>query len=68
MTDRPVLHLSLPVDDLHAARSFYEHTLGCRIGREREDWFDAWFYWSLLVFLAYFSLFLLVFTGLFSLL
>ena len=44
MTDRPVLHLSLPVDDLHAARSFYEHTLGCRIGREREDWFDAWFY------------------------
>jgi extradiol dioxygenase family protein len=44
MTDRPVLHLSLPVDDLRAARSFYEHTLGCRIGREREDWFDAWFY------------------------
>jgi len=44
MTDRPVLHLSLPVDDLHAARAFYENTLGCRIGREREDWFDAWFY------------------------
>ena len=44
MTDRPVLHLSLPVDDLHAARDFYECTLGCRIGREREDWFDAWFY------------------------
>jgi extradiol dioxygenase family protein len=44
MTDRPVLHLSLPVDDLHAARVFYERTLGCRIGREREDWFDAWFY------------------------
>ena len=44
MTDRPVLHLSLPVDDLHAARDFYERTLGCRIGREREDWFDAWFY------------------------
>jgi extradiol dioxygenase family protein len=32
------------VDDLHAARVFYERTLGCRIGREREDWFDAWFY------------------------
>ena len=44
MTDRPVLHLSLPVDDLHAARDFYERTLGCRIGREREDWFDAWFF------------------------
>jgi extradiol dioxygenase family protein len=39
-----VLHLSLPVDDLHAARDFYERTLGCRIGREREDWFDAWFF------------------------
>ena len=44
MTDRPVLHLSLPVDDLRAARDFYERTLGCRIGREREDWFDVWFY------------------------
>jgi extradiol dioxygenase family protein len=44
MTDSPVLHLSLPVDDLRAARSFYENILGCRIGREREDWFDAWFY------------------------
>ena len=44
MTDRPVLHLSLPVDDLRAAKDFYERTLGCRIGREREDWFDAWFF------------------------
>ncbi len=44
MTARPVLHLSLPVDDLHAARDFYDCPLGCRLGREREDWFDAWFY------------------------
>ena len=44
MTDQPVLHLSLPVNDLHAARDFYENTLGCRIGRTREDWFDAWFF------------------------
>ena len=44
MADRPVLHLSLPVNDLRAARDFYEHTLGCRIGRTREDWFDAWFF------------------------
>jgi extradiol dioxygenase family protein len=42
--DRPVLHLSLPVDDLRAAKDFYERTLGCRIGRDQEDWFDAWFY------------------------
>ena len=44
MADQPVLHLSLPVNDLSAARDFYEHTLGCRIGRTREDWFDAWFF------------------------
>ena len=44
MADQPVLHLSLPVNDLHAARDFYETTLGCRIGRTREDWFDAWFF------------------------
>jgi extradiol dioxygenase family protein len=44
MADRPVLHLSLPVNDLRAARDFYEHTLECRIGRTREDWFDAWFF------------------------
>ena len=44
MADQPVLHLSLPVNDLHAARDFYENTLGCRIGRTREDWFDAWFF------------------------
>ena len=44
MIDRPVLHLSLPVDDLRAAKDFYERTLGCRIGRDQEDWFDAWFY------------------------
>ena len=44
MADQPVLHLSLPVNDLRAARDFYENTLGCRIGRTREDWFDAWFF------------------------
>ena len=44
MADRPVLHLSLPVNDLRAARDFYETTLGCRIGRTREGWFDAWFF------------------------
>ena len=44
MADQPVLHLSLPVNDLRAAQDFYENTLGCRIGRTREDWFDAWFF------------------------
>ena len=40
----PILHLSLPVDDLAAARSFYEEALGCRLGRARDRWFDVWFF------------------------
>jgi uncharacterized protein len=40
----PTLHLSLPVDDLDAARDFYELGLGCRIGRVRDQWFDVWFF------------------------
>jgi len=44
MADTPVIHLSLPVNDLVTARDFYENVLGCSIGREREDWFDAWFF------------------------
>ena len=40
----PILHLSLPVDDLDAARTFYESVLGCRVGRVRERWFDVWFF------------------------
>jgi extradiol dioxygenase family protein len=39
-----VLHLSLPVDDLDAARRFYVEAFGCRVGREREDWIDLWFF------------------------
>jgi extradiol dioxygenase family protein len=42
--DTPTLHLSLPVDDLVAARRFYEDGLGCRIGRVRDGWFDVWFF------------------------
>jgi extradiol dioxygenase family protein len=44
MPEAPILHLSLPVRDLAAARSFYADTLGCRIGREREGWLDVWFH------------------------
>jgi uncharacterized protein len=40
----PILHLSIPVDDLAAARRFYESTLGCRVGRVRSDWLDVWFF------------------------
>ena len=44
ITDTPVIHLSLPVNDLVVARDFYEYVLGCRIGRESNGWFDAWFF------------------------
>ena len=44
ITDTPVIHLSLPVNDLVATRDFYENVLGCLIGRESNDWFDAWFF------------------------
>lgn len=40
----PVLHLSIRVHDLRAARAFYVDTLGCRPGRAREDWIDLWFF------------------------
>jgi uncharacterized protein len=40
----PILHLSLPVADLDAARSFYVDTLGCELGRVRDGWIDVWFY------------------------
>lgn len=43
-TSGPILHLSLPVDDLDAARRFYVDALGCRVGRVREDWIDVWFF------------------------
>lgn len=40
----PVLHLSIAVDDLEAARSFYVDVLGCTPGRVREQWVDVWFF------------------------
>lgn len=40
----PILHLSLPVDDLAAVRAFYEDALGCRVGRVRDEWIDVWFF------------------------
>ena len=30
-------HLAFPVDDLHAARTFYTEVLGCTTGREKEE-------------------------------
>ena len=41
---RPILHLSLPVRDLHAARDFYVEALGCQAARTRHDFVDVWFF------------------------
>ena len=40
----PVIHLSVPVHDLEAARRFYVDALGCDPGRMRDDWMDVWFF------------------------
>jgi len=39
-----VLHLSIPVHDLEAARRFYVDVLGCEPGRVRDGWIDVWFF------------------------
>ncbi len=40
----PILHLSLAVRDLDAAREFYVDGLGCAPGRVRAGWVDVWFH------------------------
>jgi extradiol dioxygenase family protein len=41
---QPILHLSVPVRDLRAARDFYVDALGCRAARTRDDFVDVWFF------------------------
>ncbi|HZH43807.1 MAG TPA: VOC family protein [Lysobacter sp.] len=40
MMTRPIFHLSLPVRDLAATRTFYCTFLGATAGRIRPDWMD----------------------------
>jgi extradiol dioxygenase family protein len=40
----PILHLSLPVEDLAIAQEFYVTVLGCRLGRTGPGGADVWFY------------------------
>ena len=40
----PILHLSIPVADLDAAREFYIDGLGCRPGQAMTGGMDVWFY------------------------
>ncbi len=43
-TPEAILHLSIPVRDLDAARRFYVDAFGSAVGRERDDWVDVWFF------------------------
>ncbi|MEM8977603.1 MAG: VOC family protein [Pseudomonadota bacterium] len=40
----PLFHLSIPVDDLDRAKTFYLDTLGCKMGRETKGRFDINFF------------------------
>ncbi|PCJ32357.1 MAG: glyoxalase [Alphaproteobacteria bacterium] len=40
----PRFHLAFPVTDLAEARRFYTGVLGCKLGRESENWIDFDFY------------------------
>ena len=44
MAAMPPFHLAFPVDDLAAARGFYEGVLGCRVGRTDPHWIDFEFF------------------------
>ncbi len=41
MKPRHIFHLSIPVMDLHTAKTFYIEVLGATVGRETDDWLDA---------------------------
>ena len=41
---RPILHLSLPVQDLEEAEDYYVGVLGCQVARRRTDFIDVWFF------------------------
>jgi extradiol dioxygenase family protein len=38
--DRPIFHLSFPVLDLNAAKTFYCDVLGATVGRDNGNWAD----------------------------
>ena len=40
----PRFHLAFPVVDLAATRRFYSDRLGCRVGRESDQWIDFDFF------------------------
>jgi uncharacterized protein len=41
---QPILHLSLPVNDLAESIDFYTDVLGCELGRRQGSVADVWFF------------------------
>ena len=40
----PMFHLAFPVNELDAAKNFYQDVLGATLGRQREQWCDIYMF------------------------
>ena len=40
MTKLSPFHLAIPVKNLSESKKFYQNTLGCKQGRESDEWAD----------------------------
>tara|TARA_Y100000385_G_scaffold253786_1_gene278185 strand:- start:468 stop:947 length:480 start_codon:yes stop_codon:yes gene_type:complete len=49
MTKLSPFHLAIPVKNLSESKSFYQNTLGCKPGRESDEWADYDFFGHQLV-------------------
>ena len=49
MTKLSPFHLAIPVQNLSESKDFYENVLGCKRGRESEEWADYDFFGHQLV-------------------
>ena len=45
MTKLSPFHLAIPVKDLSESKNFYQNILGCKPGRESNEWADYDFFW-----------------------
>ena len=44
MTKLSPFHLAIPVKNLSESKNFYQNTLGCKPGRESDEWADYNFF------------------------
>lgn len=49
MTKLSPFHLAIPVKDLSESKNFYKNILGCKPGRESDEWADYDFFGHQLV-------------------